>query len=77
MAQCGIFVFFLNLWLRKVWHYVYGDVQRDRRGTELVSSRDSFSMKLRIAALYIPLSRKTVANNQPFFFRLVCVFACV
>jgi hypothetical protein len=58
---------FFNLRLRKVWHYVYGDVQRGRRGIELASSRDSFSMKLCIAALCIPLSRKTLANNQPFF----------
>ena len=67
---------FFNLRLRRVWHYVYGDVQRDRRGTELASSRDSFSMKLCIAAVYIPLSRRTVAINQPIF-RLVCVCVCV
>jgi len=46
------FVDFLNLRLRKVWHYVYGDVQHDRRGTELASNGDSFTTTVHCYGLY-------------------------
>jgi len=64
---------FFNLRLRNVWYYVYGDVQRDRRRTELASNRDP-SPQHCIAAVCIALSRKTLAINQPIF-RLV--FVCL
>jgi len=68
--------FFFDLRLRKVWHYVYGDVQRDGSGTELASNRDSFTTTLYIPAVYITLSLNT-AINQPILRQIfVCLRMC-